>query len=62
MIERLEAESIGKGTVNFKLRDWLFSRQRYWGEPFPIVHTEDGEICLVPDEELPVRLPEVESI
>ena len=61
MIERLEAESIGKGTVNFKLRDWLFSRQRYWGEPFPIVHTEDGEICLVPDEELPVRLPEVES-
>ncbi|MGB0648163.1 MAG: leucine--tRNA ligase, partial [Bradymonadia bacterium] len=61
MIERLEAESIGKGTVNFKLRDWLFSRQRYWGEPFPIVHTEDGEICLVPDEDLPVRLPEVES-
>lgn len=61
MIDRLEAEKIGKGTINFKLRDWLFSRQRYWGEPFPIVHTEDGEICLVPDEDLPVRLPEVES-
>jgi leucyl-tRNA synthetase len=61
MIDRLETDKIGKGTINFKLRDWLFSRQRYWGEPFPIVHTEDGEICLVPDEDLPVRLPEVES-
>jgi leucyl-tRNA synthetase len=61
MIEQLESDKIGKGTINFKLRDWLFSRQRYWGEPFPIVHTEDGEICLVPDDDLPVRLPEVES-
>ena len=61
MIEELESARIGKGTINFKLRDWLFSRQRYWGEPFPIVHTEDGEICLVPDEDLPVQLPEVQS-
>jgi len=57
----LEEKGAGKGTINFKLRDWLFSRQRYWGEPFPIVHTEDGEILLVDDDALPVRLPEVES-
>ena len=61
MIEWLESETLGKGTVNFKLRDWLFSRQRYWGEPFPIVHAEDGEVVLVDESELPVRLPEVES-
>ena len=57
----LEEKGAGKGTINFKLRDWLFSRQRYWGEPFPIVHTEDGEILLVDDDALPVGLPEVES-
>ena len=55
----LEKQGKGKGTINYKLRDWLFSRQRYWGEPFPIIHAEDGEIVLV--EDLPVRLPEVES-
>ncbi len=55
----LEAQGIGKGTVNYRLRDWLFSRQRYWGEPFPVIHAEDGEIVLV--EDLPVLLPDVES-
>ena len=49
----------GKEAVKYKLRDWLFSRQRYWGEPFPIIHFEDGSVELVDDAELPVRLPEM---
>jgi len=49
----------GKKAVNYKLRDWLFSRQRYWGEPFPILHTEDGRILGLSEDELPLRLPEV---
>ena len=61
MIEWLEANKIGKATVNYKIRDWLFSRQRYWGEPFPIIHWEDGEISTVDDKDLPVLLPEVEN-
>ncbi|NLU39579.1 MAG: leucine--tRNA ligase [Bacteroidales bacterium] len=52
---------IGKATVNFKIRDWLFSRQRYWGEPFPIIHWEDGEISVVEDENLPVELPKTDK-
>lgn len=56
VIEWLEANKIGKATVNYKLRDWLFSRQRYWGEPFPIIYWEDGEISTVDDAELPVLL------
>ncbi|MGD9929136.1 MAG: leucine--tRNA ligase [Mangrovibacterium sp.] len=56
----LEDKEIGKATVNFKLRDWLFSRQRYWGEPFPVIHWEDGEISLVEDD-LPVTLPDMEK-
>ena len=56
----LEEQGVGKGTVNYRLRDWLFSRQRYWGEPFPIIHAEDGEIILADESELPVQLPEVE--
>ncbi|MFA6930216.1 MAG: class I tRNA ligase family protein, partial [Lentisphaeria bacterium] len=52
---------IGKATVNFKLRDWLFSRQRYWGEPFPLIHHPDGSVTLVPEEELPVILPKLED-
>ncbi len=58
--EWLVANDRGYGTVNFKLRDWLFSRQRYWGEPFPIVYDQFGPIGL-PDAELPVVLPETDS-
>ena len=57
----LESKGIGKASVNYKLRDWLFSRQRYWGEPFPLVHYEDGSVGLVPEDELPVLLPELED-
>ncbi len=57
MIEWLEANGVGKGTVNYRLRDWLFARQRYWGEPFPIIHCEDGTIKSVPMTDLPVLLP-----
>jgi len=56
----LEGKGIGTKAVNYKLRDWLFSRQRYWGEPFPVAHMEDGSIKLL-DEELPVVLPEMEA-
>ena len=57
----LEKEGIGKATINYKIRDWLFSRQRYWGEPFPVIHWEDGEISLVDDEDLPVELPDLQK-
>ena len=55
----LAARGQGKEAVKYKLRDWLFSRQRYWGEPFPIIHFEDGSVELVDDSELPVRLPDM---
>ena len=61
IIAWLEEKNIGKKEVNFKLRDWLFSRQRYWGEPFPIVYTEDGQHHPVPESELPVLLPHIEE-
>ena len=56
----IEKNSIGKATVNYKLRDWLFSRQRYWGEPFPLIHKDD-KVELISEEDLPVMLPEVEN-
>ncbi|MBR0459174.1 MAG: leucine--tRNA ligase [Victivallales bacterium] len=61
MVEWLEAKGLGRERVNYKLRDWLFSRQRYWGEPFPLVHHKDGSVSLVPESELPVTLPEMEN-
>ena len=59
MIDWLESNSHGQRTVTYKLRDWLFSRQRYWGEPFPIVFDETGLALAVPESELPVELPEL---
>ncbi len=53
----LESNELGQATVNYKLRDWLFSRQRYWGEPFPVLHGEDGQTVVVEDNALPVELP-----
>ncbi|MBS1233639.1 MAG: leucyl-tRNA synthetase [Bacteroidetes bacterium] len=61
IIEWLEKMEIGAATVNYKVRDWLFSRQRYWGEPFPVIHWEDGEISLLAEEELPLTLPKLEK-
>ena len=57
----LAARGEGKESTKYKLRDWLFSRQRYWGEPFPIIHYEDGSIELVDESELPVALPEMDD-
>ncbi|WP_328464068.1 leucine--tRNA ligase [Streptomyces sp. NBC_00448] len=57
----LTERGVGEGTVNYRLRDWLFSRQRYWGEPFPIVYDEEGTAHAVPDSMLPVELPEVDD-
>ena len=57
----LEEKGVGKKTINFKLRDWLFSRQRFWGEPFPIIHFEDGTYKALDESELPVTLPDVVS-
>lgn len=62
MIEWVEEKGIGQKKVQYKLRDWLFSRQRYWGEPIPIIHWEDGTMTAVPEEELPLLLPEMDEI
>ncbi len=61
MILWLESKELGKEKVNYKIRDWLFSRQRYWGEPFPVIHWEDGEITVLKDDELPLELPSLEK-
>ncbi|MBF6296209.1 leucine--tRNA ligase [Nocardia amamiensis] len=61
MIARLEADGHGKGTIQYKLRDWLFARQRYWGEPFPIVYDEQDAPHALPESMLPVRLPELDD-
>lgn len=61
VIAWLEAESSGKGTVQYRLRDWLFSRQRYWGEPFPLMEADDGSIVTVDESELPVLLPDLDE-
>ncbi len=57
----LKEKGLGEATVNYKLRDWLFSRQRYWGEPFPLLRLEDGNIRVLEPDELPLPLPEVEN-
>ncbi|MBR1587251.1 MAG: leucine--tRNA ligase [Kiritimatiellae bacterium] len=59
MIAWLEEKGLGHAKTQYKLRDWLFSRQRYWGEPFPVIHMEDGATKLVPTEDLPLTLPEL---
>ncbi|MEK3759855.1 leucine--tRNA ligase [Paenibacillus sp. FSL R7-0337] len=62
MIAWLEEKGSGKGKVTYRLRDWLFSRQRYWGEPIPILHLEDGTMKTVPVDQLPLLLPDVDAI
>ncbi len=57
----LKERGIGQPKITYRLRDWLFSRQRYWGEPFPVIHTEDGSHKLVPDDALPVAPPELDD-
>ncbi|MHC4113021.1 MAG: leucine--tRNA ligase [Planctomycetota bacterium] len=57
----LAEKGLGQGSVNYKLRDWLFSRQRYWGEPFPILHTADGGVAGLSEEDLPLELPVVKN-
>lgn len=62
MIEWLNESSKGQGKITYRLRDWLFSRQRYWGEPIPILHLEDGSMKAVDESELPLLLPEMDKI
>ncbi|MFO7937601.1 MAG: leucine--tRNA ligase [Kiritimatiellia bacterium] len=60
-VDWLEEKGIGSAAVKYKLRDWLFSRQRYWGEPFPVIHMENGCAGLVPVDDLPLTLPEMDD-
>ncbi|KRK92029.1 leucyl-tRNA synthetase [Levilactobacillus koreensis JCM 16448] len=61
-INWLEEHKAGHKKVNFRLRDWIFSRQRYWGEPIPVIHWEDGETTLVPEDQLPLKLPAAKQL
>ena len=61
MLECLEEKQIGKKKVNYKLREWIFARQRYWGEPIPVIHYEDGTVGVLDDEDLPLILPELDD-
>ena len=61
LLDGLSQRILVNAKVNYKLRDWLFSRQRYWGEPFPVIHWEDGEITVLNENELPLELPELEK-
>lgn len=62
MIDWLEEHDAGQKKVNYRLRDWIFSRQRYWGEPIPVIHWDDGTTSLVPEDELPLELPKTDNI
>lgn len=61
-IKWLETNSVGEKKITYRLRDWLFSRQRYWGEPIPVIHWEDGTMTTIPVEELPLELPKTTNI
>ena len=62
MLEFLTTNNIGKSSINYRLRDWIFSRQRYWGEPFPIIHWEDGTMELLDESLLPLELPKMTNL
>jgi leucyl-tRNA synthetase len=62
MIDWLDEHNAGHKKVNYRLRDWIFSRQRYWGEPIPVIHWDDGTTSLVPEDELPLQLPDTDNI
>ena len=61
MLEELEKKGIGKAGVQYKMKDWAFNRQRYWGEPIPLIHCPNCGVVAVPEDELPLRLPDVKD-